>query len=88
LQRFSDPPLKTHQACGGALRRLISPPTFQFKGTGWYVTDYAKGHDHGGAKGHNGRNGKDEAAPKQTDAAKPKPPESKSAKTSDSTSKS
>jgi putative FmdB family regulatory protein len=41
LQRFDDPPLITCPACGGPLRRLLSAPAFQFKGSGWYVTDYA-----------------------------------------------
>lgn len=43
LQKFSDEPLQVHEGCGGQLERLISPPALQFKGTGWYVTDYAKG---------------------------------------------
>lgn len=43
MQKFSDAPLETHQDCGGKLERLISAPALQFKGTGWYVTDYAKG---------------------------------------------
>ncbi len=42
IQKFSDEPLKTCESCGGKLERLISPPAIQFKGTGWYVTDYAK----------------------------------------------
>jgi len=42
LQKFSDPDLKKHEKCGGALTKLISQSGFQFKGTGWYVTDYAK----------------------------------------------
>ena len=41
IQRFNDPPLETCEACGGDLRKLISAPAFQFKGSGWYVTDYA-----------------------------------------------
>jgi putative FmdB family regulatory protein len=41
-QRFSDEPLKVHEECGGPVERLISAPALQFKGTGWYVTDYAK----------------------------------------------
>ena len=43
LQKFSDEPIKTHEDCGGAVEKLLSAPAFQFKGTGWYVTDYAKG---------------------------------------------
>ena len=42
LQRFSDPPLETCGSCGGTLEKLISAPSIQFKGTGWYVTDYAR----------------------------------------------
>ena len=42
LQRFSDPPLKTCASCGGRLEKLISAPSIQFKGSGWYVTDYAR----------------------------------------------
>src|SRR2546427_12324183 len=42
IQKMSDKPLKKHQACGGTLTKLISASGFQFKGTGWYVTDYAR----------------------------------------------
>ncbi|HLH39439.1 MAG TPA: zinc ribbon domain-containing protein [Bryobacteraceae bacterium] len=44
IQKFSDVPLAMHENCGGAVERLISPPAFQFKGSGWYITDYAKGN--------------------------------------------
>ena len=42
IQKFSDAPLETHPECGGNLERLLSPPALQFKGSGWYVTDYPK----------------------------------------------
>ena len=42
IQKFSDEPLKTHEGCGGEVVRLLSAPAFQFKGSGWYITDYAK----------------------------------------------
>ena len=42
IQKFSDPPLDTCPKCGGAVHKMQSAPAFQFKGTGWYVTDYAK----------------------------------------------
>ena len=42
LQRLDEPPLTECSECGGPLRKLISAPAFQFKGTGWYVTDYAR----------------------------------------------
>jgi putative FmdB family regulatory protein len=41
-QKFSDELLTVHEECGGVLERLISAPALQFKGSGWYVTDYAK----------------------------------------------
>jgi putative FmdB family regulatory protein len=41
-QSFSDPLLTTHEGCGGPLERLVSAPALQFKGSGWYVTDYAR----------------------------------------------
>lgn len=51
LQRMDDPPMELCEACGGELRRLLSSPSFQFKGSGWYVTDYArKGSPEGGKK--------------------------------------
>ena len=42
IQKFSDEPLKEHNRCGGELRKLLSAPAIQFKGTGWYITDYAR----------------------------------------------
>jgi putative FmdB family regulatory protein len=42
IQKFSDPPIKKCQVCGGPLEQLLSSPAIQFKGSGWYVTDYAK----------------------------------------------
>jgi putative FmdB family regulatory protein len=41
LQKFSDPPLKKCIHCQGSVKKLLSPPALQFKGNGWYVTDYA-----------------------------------------------
>lgn len=42
LQQLSEPPLTTCPECEGELRKLFSAPAFQFKGSGWYVTDYAR----------------------------------------------
>jgi putative FmdB family regulatory protein len=41
IQSFSDPPIKKCPQCGGPVEKLLSAPAVQFKGTGWYVTDYA-----------------------------------------------
>lgn len=42
LQKFSDKPLTSCRHCSGKLRKLISHNAFHLKGSGWYVTDYAK----------------------------------------------
>lgn len=42
IQKVSDAPLKKCEKCKGKAERLVSSPAIQFKGTGWYVTDYAK----------------------------------------------
>ena len=41
IQKFSDTPLAVHDECGGKVIRLVSPSALHFKGSGWYVTDYA-----------------------------------------------
>lgn len=42
IQRFSDPLVKKCPDCGGKVEQLLSAPAVQFKGSGWYVTDYAR----------------------------------------------
>ena len=42
IQKFSDPHIKKCPECGGPVEQVLSPPAVQFKGSGWYVTDYAK----------------------------------------------
>lgn len=41
-QKVTDEPLKTCEECGGALEKQWSLSGFQFKGAGWYITDYSK----------------------------------------------
>ena len=41
LQKITDKPLTKCRKCGGRLEKLLSAPAIQFKGSGWYVTDYA-----------------------------------------------
>ena len=41
FQKISDKPPVKCRKCGGRLERKISAPAIQFKGSGWYVTDYA-----------------------------------------------
>jgi putative FmdB family regulatory protein len=42
IQKFSDPPVERCPTCDGPVRKLLSSPAIQFKGSGWYITDYAK----------------------------------------------
>jgi len=42
IQKFSDPPVTACPTCDAPVQKLMSSPAFQFKGTGWYITDYAK----------------------------------------------
>lgn len=42
IQKFADAPRDTCPSCGGAVKKLLSSPAIQFKGSGWYITDYAR----------------------------------------------
>src|SRR5712672_157133 len=42
IQTYSDKPIKKCPECGGPVEKLLSAPAIQFKGSGWYVNDYAK----------------------------------------------
>lgn len=42
IQKFSDSPIDTCPKCGGSVKKLLSSPAIQFKGSGWYITDYAR----------------------------------------------
>ena len=59
LEKVNEAPTKKCPKCGGELKRLISAPAFQFKGSGWYVTDYGRKqtgmntNGNGGEKGEN-----------------------------------
>lgn len=64
IQRFSDPPVKKCPECGGKVEQLLSAPAVQFKGSGWYVTDYAKkpasaGSSESGSKAESGKDSGD-----------------------------
>jgi putative FmdB family regulatory protein len=65
MQRFSDEPLKQHEGCGGELEKLLSAPALQFKGSGWYITDYAR--NSGGSPGKNGGSKTETKADTKTD---------------------
>jgi putative FmdB family regulatory protein len=67
IQRFSDDPVSVCPACGaGPVVKLISSPAIQFKGSGWYITDYAR-------KGGETQEGKPKTDGAATPASEKKP---------------
>ena len=83
IRKFSDPPLdEPCPKCGGPIRKLLSSPAIQFKGKGWYVTDYAKG-----SGGGRGEKKSEESKSSESSSDSKSSTESKTAKESPSTSK-
>jgi putative FmdB family regulatory protein len=64
IQKFSDPPLAACPTCGGPIEKLLSAPAIQFKGTGWYITDYARSG--GGESAKDKKERKEESASTKT----------------------
>jgi len=50
IQKFSDPLVKTCPKCKGKVQKLPSAPAIQFKGSGWYITDYARKGESSGSE--------------------------------------
>lgn len=68
IQKFSDHSVDTCRTCGGKVRRLLSAPAIQFKGTGWYITDYARKGE-GGAEKEKAAADKDKAGAASTESS-------------------
>jgi len=68
IQRASADPVTECPFCGGAVRRLLGVPALQFKGSGWYVTDYGGGRSSGTTKTGEGNGGS--SASEATEAVK------------------
>ncbi len=72
IQKFSDPPVEKCPACGGKVRKLPSSPAIQFKGSGWYITDYAKkGGSADSAKAASSGKSEDKSESKEKSGDKP-----------------
>jgi putative FmdB family regulatory protein len=83
IQKFSDEPLKVHEKCGGGpVERLISPSALKFKGSGWYVTDYAGSRN---GKNTDSKQAKDNKDSKKDSAASTDSSAKPESKTSSST---
>lgn len=98
VRKFADPPLVKCPTCGGELTKLVSAPAIQFKGSGWYITDYARkgSGKESSNKEPSGKESKGEGAEKSdkkgegaasTPTAKDSAPSTPAAATSDTGSK-
>src|SRR5579872_752485 len=72
IQKFSDKMVKKCPECGGQVEQMISAPAVQFKGSGWYVTDYAKKSSSQGStsSGDSGSKEKKDEKPKSDSSSK------------------
>lgn len=82
IRKFSDPPLTVCPKCDGVIRKLVSSPAIQFKGTGWYVTDYANKGRSGGTEASEAGKASGDTTPQSGDK---KPADSNKADTTTST---
>jgi putative FmdB family regulatory protein len=87
IQKFSDPLEDTCPTCGGHVHKLMSSPAIQFKGSGFYITDYPKGDKGSAPKSDGGKSDKDAKADKPAasgDSASKSEKSEKSSSSSDS----
>ncbi len=92
IQKFSDEPLTECSECQGKLERLVSAPAIQFKGSGWYVTDYARNSSAGtkdaadekGGKAESKESKEPKASKDSKDSKASKAPSTKESKSSES----
>jgi len=85
IQKTTAEPTKVCPDCGGAVRRLLGAPALQFKGSGWYVTDYGKGS--GGTAGARKAETSESKAPVASDTSSSSSTKSSSADSSSKESK-
>lgn len=67
IQKFSDKMVRKCPECGGQVEQMISAPAVQFKGSGWYVTDYAKKSHAPGSSDGGSKDSKDSKESKKDD---------------------
>ena len=89
IQKFSDKMVKKCPDCGGAVEQMISAPAVQFKGSGWYVTDYAKKSQAPASEGGSKESKKEEKSKSESSSKESSSKESSSKESSakDSSSK-
>jgi putative FmdB family regulatory protein len=75
-QKFAEAPLTVHEGCGGDVERIIFASALQFKGTGFYITDYGRGGKSRSTNGSNA-NAKSESKSESKESKSESKPESK-----------
>ncbi|MGA2103232.1 MAG: zinc ribbon domain-containing protein [Candidatus Sulfotelmatobacter sp.] len=84
IQKFSDKMVKKCPECGGQVEQMISAPAVQFKGTGWYVTDYAKKGSSAGSSSSSDSGSKDKSEDKSKSDSSSKDSSSKDSSSKES----
>lgn len=87
IQKFSDKMVKKCPECGGQVEQMISAPAVQFKGSGWYVTDYARKSSSPGSRGSGDSSSKDKKDDKPKSESTSKDTSSKESSSKESASK-
>lgn len=82
IQRVGERPLKVCPHCGGKLKKAFSAPAIRFKGSGWYVTDYAHAKKEGRSASRSESKGESKSETKAESSEKPEKPEKKEKKVS------
>ncbi len=85
VRKFSDAPLESCPTCARPVEKLASAPAIQFKGTGWYITDYAR-KSSGGEGGKDSKDSKDSKHSKDKGGSKESSKESSPSPSSESKS--
>jgi putative FmdB family regulatory protein len=89
IQKYSDAPIEVCPKCSGVVKKLLSSPAIQFKGTGWYITDYARaGKTDGGAAGSGKNESGSSSSEKSSEGSSESKAESKSESKGESKSES
>ena len=86
IQKFSDPAPEACEKCGkGPVLRQQSSPAIQFKGSGWYITDYAQKGKSGGDSGTSAKTGSSSTTSESSSSSSDSPKSSDSSSSSSST---
>jgi putative FmdB family regulatory protein len=86
IQKFSDPLVETCPKCGGKVHKMISSPAIQFKGSGWYITEYSKKGSSDSGNRESGESGKATSDSSTTEKPSPSTSDAKPASSESSSS--